>query len=360
MKDGQPAKFRKYLTDRFSLSELKGFAFDIGIKDAESLPHTNKDDFARELIVHSHRTKKFNDLIEMALAVRPNVEISQLLQQLKPVADDDKPTNPPKPDEELFDAGDRIRQIREDLQLNKSGFARLIGFKSDKEYDELENRQKECNATVLQKVNEITGASLEWLKYEANNYRYEPAASLTMRDWKDKLQNLKALRHQNRSSTDIYVLIEGERFTDVGIVAIVNDYDCGESKRLNRYKMLHIVLPVDFSQPMYNFNDTHIQHIFRFYKLLKELESRHEFIMSGRIITREESSGLYAGKEHPSEIIKNGFHDAMNWPEDILDLLYYNRKQEEYRKFYGDWFVEMQRYFRHAVKTEAEKAEDKN
>jgi len=350
---------REYFGKRFNLEELTGLASDLDIA-YDQLPHRTRGEFVIDLILYCERQKCLVDLIEYSLKQRLDPDISQLLQQLKYLAISNKPINLSEPDEEFFDAGDRVRQIREDLQLNKGRFARLIGFRSDKEYDALEQGNIECTLATIQKINEVTGADLDWLKYGADQCQYERATSISTESWKGILQKLDTLGCQSDAFPNICVVIGRERFDDVGIVAITNSYMISEYKALNRYKALQISLCTDFWVPM---NDAPIRDIFNFYRLLREISSRKSFYVRGQVITQQDRSDLYLGKRHPSKIIKDQFANRpqmMKWPEDILDINYAYRTQKDYNAIYGDWFVEMQRYFRHAVKTEAEKAEDKN
>lgn len=65
---------RQVLRERFSESDLKNLAYDLGI-DHEDLPGTSKSDLPRELLLYVRRRKRTNELIQHIRKERPDVEL---------------------------------------------------------------------------------------------------------------------------------------------------------------------------------------------------------------------------------------------------------------------------------------------
>ncbi len=73
---------RKFITDNFSVQELKSLVEDLGI-DSESISGETKDAYARELISYCERRGREFDLVQAVSNERPGDQINQLLQRLK-------------------------------------------------------------------------------------------------------------------------------------------------------------------------------------------------------------------------------------------------------------------------------------
>lgn len=70
------AKLRRFLLERFSISELKDLCWDLGI-DYELLDGQGKRDKVRELIDYFRRRGRVSELVEAVKALRPNAPITQ-------------------------------------------------------------------------------------------------------------------------------------------------------------------------------------------------------------------------------------------------------------------------------------------
>ncbi len=70
-----------------------------------------------------------------------------------------------KESEIYFDCGSRVKEIRKDLKLSVGEFIELINYSSEKNWLEIEKGKKELGISFLEKIHQITGASLDWLKY---------------------------------------------------------------------------------------------------------------------------------------------------------------------------------------------------
>ncbi|MDX1614473.1 MAG: hypothetical protein R3300_09195 [Candidatus Promineifilaceae bacterium] len=72
---------RQFLVERFSLSELKTLAFDLGV-DYELFPHQTKGEFSRELLAYFQRTESLSCLVTEMVQRRPDEELVALLAEL--------------------------------------------------------------------------------------------------------------------------------------------------------------------------------------------------------------------------------------------------------------------------------------
>jgi hypothetical protein len=73
----QREELRKFLIDRFSLSELKGLAFDL-CGSYELFPHRTSSEFVPELILYFERRRTTGDLIAYILKERPDGDLARL------------------------------------------------------------------------------------------------------------------------------------------------------------------------------------------------------------------------------------------------------------------------------------------
>lgn len=64
-----------------------------------------------------------------------------------------------------FDCGSRVKEIRNDLGLSVAEFIELISFPSERNWNEIEKGKKELGVSYLEQIHQITGASIDWLKY---------------------------------------------------------------------------------------------------------------------------------------------------------------------------------------------------
>jgi hypothetical protein len=69
----EKALLRRFLVNRFSLSELKDLAFDLGV-DHEILPHETKRGLARELITYFEHRDQLGCLMARVLRPQPSID----------------------------------------------------------------------------------------------------------------------------------------------------------------------------------------------------------------------------------------------------------------------------------------------
>lgn len=72
---------RRFLEERFSLSELKIMAFDVGL-DYEMFPHGTKPELVRSVITHLERRGELRGLVQRALEEIPDDGLVQILAKL--------------------------------------------------------------------------------------------------------------------------------------------------------------------------------------------------------------------------------------------------------------------------------------
>lgn len=69
------------------------------------------------------------------------------------------------PNEQMrFDAGGRIQAVRKELGIKVSQFVEILKYPSQSEFEGIEKRAAESPLFLLQRVHDLPGASLEWLK----------------------------------------------------------------------------------------------------------------------------------------------------------------------------------------------------
>jgi hypothetical protein len=75
------SRLRQFLTERFSLSELKDLSFDLGV-DYEMFPHQTKGELSRELLGYFERNQNLSCLVAEMTKQRPDDELVSLLAEL--------------------------------------------------------------------------------------------------------------------------------------------------------------------------------------------------------------------------------------------------------------------------------------
>lgn len=75
------SRLRHFLTEYFSLSELKDLCFDLGV-DYEMFPHQTKGDLSRELLAYFERKQNLSCLVAEMVKQRPEEELVTLLAEL--------------------------------------------------------------------------------------------------------------------------------------------------------------------------------------------------------------------------------------------------------------------------------------
>lgn len=112
------AQLREFLSERFSLDEMKTLCFDLGL-DYEEFPHATKSEFSRELIVYFQRHNKMGCLVTEMIKARPDPWLTQLLAQVSSCRPNEKV--------QIVLSNDKIKS-RPDL---KQKLAELLGISAD-------------------------------------------------------------------------------------------------------------------------------------------------------------------------------------------------------------------------------------
>lgn len=146
------AKLRQFLTNRFSLTELKNLAFDLGV-DYELLLHDTTPNLARELIAHLDRKDQLDRLLTEITRLRPDNELERLLdrfshQEMNNKGEDlqelgDRPFTPlATPAEGLYSRKDReLTAKRSELSIARGVLKALQEADDTPGYKILEQKQ---------------------------------------------------------------------------------------------------------------------------------------------------------------------------------------------------------------------------
>ncbi len=246
------------------------------------------------------------------------------------VGDDNKINNQrakTKSKEILFDAGARLRQVREEIGLKSSEFVGLLGIQSEKQYRSMERQAEEAPLSLLEKAHDVTGASLEWLmhgngqRYKVEESGFNPASEGL--DFIAKLKPKKVYFVLGRSFIAINNLV-------AGVVVQTDKY---------RYQVIDYGMHLDF----WNWSDQ-LGYVLLFYDFLSILWDRYHG-PHGIVIPIRYSEQLYEGKIHFHEALKHANGRYLFWPNAILDVEYKHQSKAHYERYYGKWISRVHRNF---------------
>jgi transcriptional regulator with XRE-family HTH domain len=231
----------------------------------------------------------------------------------------------------FFSAGNRLRQVREEINLKSSEFVEVLGLSSEKKYQEMEKELDEVPLSLLKKVNAVTGVTMEWLKH-GNSPRYE-VGGIYLNSIKDGLKHCAALNPQE------YFLTLELKSLHVGLIAQTAEY---------RYQVLDTGINLDF----WNWAERPHWAVLAFYKFLKALSDPWHDIC-GEIISPEDDKKLYEGNVHYLATSRKRNRSLVY---DILDIEESRLISPSYSKRYGgNWMSRVHATFRDYLKAEAEK-----
>lgn len=223
----------------------------------------------------------------------------------------------------MYDCGDRIKALREELDMSASRFIELVDFNSEKELLCIENRDHEASTTFIDDICQRTGLSHRWIKH-GEGYRYEIDSIPT---WGlDKLDLIK-----NWNPKSLYFLINKE---NMSLVLLAHLHD------LN-WKIFSFTFTLDF----WNWwgDEKYIPEIF---DLLNRFSKEFTHCPYGRILEDNEYKKITSGNIHPSIFLKNTNSFGVNWFDDLQDIHHKYPIAKNYESWYGDWFVKVQSYFK--------------
>jgi len=274
---------------------------------------------------------------------KPPVQINISGNNLAPIAignDNDvsqnsslSANNIPIKTEVFFDAGYRLRQVREEINLKSSEFVEVFELSSEKAYLQMEKQIEEVPLSLLKKVHAVTGVSLEWLKHEKNP-RYEVDV-IYLRPIAEDLKRCADL-----NPSEYYFTLELKSL-HVGLVAQTGEY---------RYQVFDTGVTLDF----WTWVESHWA-IAQFYKFLKALSDPWHDIR-GIVLSAGDDKKLYDGDIH---FLGTSGNLNLNIVYDILDLNETRLRRSSYSRMYGgNWMSKVHDYFKEYLKLDAERAKD--
>jgi len=223
----------------------------------------------------------------------------------------------------MYDCGERIKAIREELGISASRFIELTDFKSEKSLLSIENREHEASSTLIETICQKTGLSQRWIKHN-EGYKYEIDSIST---WGlDKLELIKSWKPKS-----LYFLINKE---SMSLLLLAHLHD------LN-WKTFSFSFTLDF----WNWwgDEKYIPEIF---DLLNRFSKDFTQCPYGRILEDQEYKEITSGNIHPSIFLKKTDTFSVNWFDDLQDIHHQYPISNNYEAWYGDWFVKVQSYFR--------------
>lgn len=228
-------------------------------------------------------------------------------------------------DEKYFDAGERVKLVREELGISTSQFVEVLDFSSQREYEFMENRQKEFPLSLLKKISNISGANLDWLKH-AKSPRYR-GKHINLNSVDDALAFCDALQPLE------YFLVLDKKRLNIALVAQTSKY---------YYQFITIGgVTLDF----WNWVEHHWA-ILAFYKFLKGLSDPWHDI-DGVLLPTNIYKQLDNGEIHFLVAYGHMEHFAGDLLYDILDIDHQRRGLTSYAKRYGgNWMEEVHKYFK--------------
>jgi hypothetical protein len=218
-----------------------------------------------------------------------------------------------------FDSGGRIQAVRKELGIKVSQFVEMLNYPSQREFEAIEKRAAESPLYLLQRVHDLTGASLEWLKHGG-----EPRYDHDMMPIHPVNDGIKFFTDLHPKS--YYMTLETKSL-HVGIVVEISDY---------RFQALDLGMNLDY----WNWVDQ-LWALNSFYQILSILDEAAPRPFGAVIPTRYDKQ-LYEGNIHPLTALRHSAHFKAAWTGALLD---YERKKEStwrYRLRYGNWLIKMQ------------------
>jgi hypothetical protein len=233
--------------------------------------------------------------------------------------------------ERLFMAGDKVRIVRNELGITTSEFIEALEFPSQREYEKMENQERELPLSLLKKMSGLTGVNLEWLKH-GYGHRYTIEA-ISLNPVEAGLEFCASLNPHE------YFFTLDKKELHAGIVIQTGKY---------RFQVLETGITLDF----WNWVESYWA-ITRFYHFLKELsDSWHHDIESIIIPTRFDKQ-LFDGDIHFLSAIRNSDGPFPGFLHDLLDINHDRLSRRPRSKVYDiSSFDKIQEYFRNYLQEE--------
>ncbi len=205
--------------------------------------------------------------------------------------------SPTKTVELSFDAGLRIKQVREELHLKTSQFAELLKVASQREYESMEAGSNEVSLQILERTSAIAGISIDWLKHERTpRYRSE---HVYLNPVDEDLAFCKSLNAKE------YFLILDKKRLNIALIAQTDTFS---------YQLITTSVTLDF----WNWIDSHWA-IPAFYEFLQRLSAPWHDI-EGVLLPSKVYKQLEGGEIHFLAALESSDRYGKDLLYDILDI----------------------------------------
>ncbi|MFQ2630238.1 hypothetical protein ACK30Y_05165 [Aeromonas caviae] len=223
----------------------------------------------------------------------------------------------------MYDCGNRIYEIRNELGISSSRFIELVDFNSEKELLIIESLAKEASSILTDEISKRTGVARRWIRHgEGNKYEIDYISTWGF----DKLDVIKSWNPKS-----LYFLINKKTMSLV-LLAHIHDLN---------WKIFGFSFSLDF----WNWwgDEKYIPEIF---DLLNRFSKEFAQCPYGRILEEHEYNEILSGGIHPSIFLKRTNKFSVNWFDDLQDIHHKYPISSSYEDWYGEWFVKIQSYFR--------------
>jgi hypothetical protein len=239
--------------------------------------------------------------------------------------------------ERLYDAGERIRSVREEIGLQPSQVIEAIDFFSEREYNAIENQEQEAPLSLLKSIAKLSGVRLEWLKH-GKDPRYAIDV-IYFNPIERDLEFCASLKPQE------YFLTLNEKKLHVGLVAQTGKY---------RYRFIKTGVTLNFWNWVESF-----WIIPAFYHFLLRLSVPWHDI-DGIVLPAQVETKLKRGEIHFLAAQRQARDFGGDLLYDLLDLDETRGKLLSYKKSYGgNWMSKVHQEFRYWLEKSSNKLSKK-
>ncbi|MBC8507194.1 MAG: TIR domain-containing protein [Chloroflexi bacterium] len=239
--------------------------------------------------------------------------------------------------EYLYDAGERIQLVREEIGLQASQIIEEINFFSEREYRAIESQEQETPLSLLKSIANLSGVRLEWLKHgEEQLYDIE---AVYFNPIERDLEFFANLNSQE------YFLTLNEKDLHVGLVAQTGKY---------RYQFITTGVTLDFWNWVENY-----WAIPAFYHFLIRLSGPWHDI-EGIVLPAQVETKLQKGEMHFLSAQRQARRFGKGLLYDLLDLDETRGKFSSYKRLYGgNWMPKVHQEFRYWLEKSSNKPSKK-
>lgn len=229
----------------------------------------------------------------------------------------------------VYMPGERLKTVREGLDLPRSVLKDLIGINSEMFLSAIEERRGEIPEEALEELATFSGASVEWLKHGRGQPYPVQRFSVTNSDGVIKVRTFI----EDELLVDrLYVLLETTHF---GILIACKTYEYG-------WKVIDPGIHLDLWQW---WDDRTL--VGPVYDLLYGLRQMAGYVPA--IVDEGQLKRFREGDEYPGKLIEElrPFDESsIYWLEDLVDIRHHSQVAGGYDTNYGEWFGKLQETFR--------------